>query len=352
MKQKLKLAIYLLSLVFFIQGCTKVMQATVGKIETTTSYTETPKTNLVIVTSAVQKSPTIQPTTIARKTELPKVLTITSYPILSMETLNSIKPGEYLIYTYKKGMEIASVLGQDRQLLASIMDDWTNLSPNKQFLAYSKAGIPYLYEIKNNLETRLIFEDGSCIAPDWSPDSQTVVFSCQGNDGYDLILFFMSDLSHEKLIDCALTKDFCQVPKWSPDGRKIAYIRKPAYSGESVSEGLYILNTECLEKKNCGTGYGPFPFMNAYAWSPDSNQLAGISHEELYIYEYKDRELSTTNSLGKIGTAETIVWSPDGNYLGISPIEGYAYRYSLKDGQVEILKIPSNARLRGWVIFP
>ncbi len=209
-----------------------------------------------------------------------------------------------------------------------------------------------MYDIKNHHKEELIFTGATCITPDWSPDSQKVIFSCQMNEGRDLIMFFTSDLSYQKLLDCETKKDFCSMPKWSPDGRSIAFTRSPAYSGGSETTGLYILNTECIKIKNCRTGYGPFPFMSAYNWSPDSSKLAGIHNEDLYIYQYSEGKLSLFDSLGQVGGAETIVWSPDGRFLAFSPVIGEAYKFSLDNKQLEKLDLPSDSRLRGWIQFP
>ena len=140
--------------------------------------------------------------------------------------------------------------------------------------------------------------------------------------------------------------------------KKIAYTRSPAYSGGSPDSGLYILNAECIGEKSCERGYGPFPFMSAYAWSPDSIQLAGISRGELFIYEYKENELRVVHSLGEVGGVETMVWSPDGRYLAFGPVDeitcvcSKTYLYSLDDNQIEEVELPPGSRLRGWVRFP
>jgi Tol biopolymer transport system component len=299
------LSVIWLFLIFFMQSC--VQNKGTSQVYSVSSNTLITRTETSMVTNTKQPPLTKIPADVrTRETELFGEATITPKPILSLAVLKSISSGDYLVYTDKQGLEISSASGENRQFLAPIADDWTMLSPDKRFIAYSKVGIPYLYDIKANHEVKLKYTGGICITPDWSPDSQKVIFSCHINEGYDLVVFFTSDLSYQRIVDCEQQMTFCQMPKWSPDGNKIAYIRKPSYSGKSEITGLYVLNTECIIKKNCGTGYGPFPFMNAYTWSFDSRQLAGLSHDKLFIFNYDEGKLSIADTLEHIETGEQL----------------------------------------------
>lgn len=97
----------------------------------------------------------------AQETELPVEITLTPPPILTLEAMESIAPGDYLIYTYRKGLEIASLSSKNHIFLAPIIDDWATFSPDKQFITYSKPeeqfrmGPLLVYDIKNNREVNL-----------------------------------------------------------------------------------------------------------------------------------------------------------------------------------------------------
>lgn len=268
------------------------------------------------------------------------------------QIFQGLAPGAYLIYTERRGLGMISMPEMEQYFLAPILDDWTMISPNKKFFAYAISGKPYLYSIGEDREIALNYPDGSCISPDWSPDSQKVVYSCQQGAGYDLTVFSVADLTYQRVTDCADTTDYCAIPKWSPDGSRIVYMRKPAYSGGAEYTGMYILDTECFRKPTCGKGNGPIVSLNSYAWSPDGSLLAGYSNQGLSIYEYKNDAFNLVGSIGKYGVPETLMWSPDGEFLGYSPVEGKAYIYSFKDREIRELDLPSGSRLRSWLRFP
>lgn len=359
MKEKKQRSLVGLLLIMFVlfgsQSCSKTDQLPtpngVGVETRTTAFKLTPTS---------QKLPKLERTLITSEVHIET--SITSTPINTPKGINltptsfwggnDIFPDMYLIYTTTQGFEISSSSSNIVKTLPFIKDEWANLSPDKKFIAYTRSGFPYLYEIETGHEIPILSVTG-CIMPDWSPDSKNVIFSCSTSDGSDLFLFSLPALISQRITKCAETKDFCGMPKWSTDGNKIAYTRKPAYSGEASNSGLYIIDSGCLKTNNCeNLRHGPFTLMNTYAWSPDGQYLAGISKGELTIYKFAANGLTQVNTPNHIGTAESMVWSPDGKYLGISPIIGKAYKYIIDDKQLVELKLPPNARLRGWVYLP
>lgn len=347
------LPMFFMASAFIFSGCTRdegITQEITPLVDTLISATE-----MRSITTTPQPTQNLVPTaTISNEIRLQPEKASTIRPLLSSAILRSIAPGEYLVYASKLGLEISPVSGKTHQLLAAIGDDWTTISPDKQYLAYSIRGTPFVYDIKNNQEIKMMPSDAACNMPDWSPDNLKVVFTCNFDiaDGSDLIVFNISDFSQKKITNCTATKDFCEMPKWSPQGDKIAYTRSPAYSGGSPTQGLYILDLGCSGNDKCELGSGPYRFINAYAWSPDGSKLAGIINEELFMYRYDKGKLSAIGSFGRTGTATTIVWSPDSKFLAFGPIDDKPFKYSIDKRQIEPLELPDDSRLRGWIQFP
>ena len=106
---------------------------------------------------------------------------------------------------------------------------------------------------------------------------------------------------------------------WSPDGTKIAFIKRDGANGPDDSN-LYMMNAD-------GSGVtkvtsNDFQYMNFtnLSWSPDGTKLAYVSGSDLVHY------LSVVNSDGtnkrhlreSNGPFLDIVWSPDGNKIAYS----------------------------------
>jgi dipeptidyl aminopeptidase/acylaminoacyl peptidase len=341
----LSIILIFLTLLFFVSN--QHIEKSVGGF--ITSIFRTTKTISILLERSEPNNKTYE-TRISN--EITNEVTISPQPSLPPWVISHLLSGNYLFYVDNKGLNLASESGKNSFLLAPIIDGNSILSPNKMYVAYSKAGMPMIYDITTNTENSLHYENGICITPEWSPDSQKIIFSCQQGEGRDLVEFSLTNNSVTRINDCEQDKFFCEMPKWSPDGKLVAYIRYPAYSGYSEDSGLYILDTKCILEKNCESGYGPFPFMNAYAWSNDSTHLAGISNNKLYIYSYNEGKLSINESLGEIGTGESIVWSPEYDGLAISPIDGKAYSFRLKSKELIPFNLPNNIRIRGWIHFP
>ncbi len=114
-----------------------------------------------------------------------------------------------------------------------------------------------------------------------------------------------------------------QFPKWSPDGKRIAFALKPA-PGIAGDGGLWIadLATGQLSQLIKGDPDRPFFQVRYWEWSPDSQQIAyrfseGIIDEtEIWIKNTSDSSKAYLLS----GTSDGIYygffsWMPDGKHL-------------------------------------
>ena len=90
-------------------------------------------------------------------------------------------------------------------------------------------------------------------------------------------------------------------PTWSPDGRRIAFLRGPGVRGQ-----LYVVNADGSGLRNLGRIAGPALFYSHPVWSPDGRTI------------YFGRYLISTDGSGarKLPYIPLIaVWSPDGRQI-------------------------------------
>lgn len=120
-------------------------------------------------------------------------------------------------------------------------------------------------------------------------------------------------------------------PRWSPDGKKIAFV--------SFKGGRSSINVVNLENGRIET-LTRFPGINgAPAWSPDGHQLAVVLSKDgspkIYVLDLATRELRKITSGGAIDTEP--FWYPDGQSILFTSNRGgkpQIYRVVLQTGEV------------------
>ena len=150
-------------------------------------------------------------------------------------------------------------------------------SPDGQKLAVAsfdtRAGSAdiWLYELARNVPTRFTFDPASDVAPIWSPDGSTIIFSSNRKGPYD-IYQKASTGSEEVLLESDETKT---ANSWSADGRFIVYTSADAKA--NTKEDLWILPLFGDHK--------PFPFLRTQfnesfaQFSADGHWIAYVSDE-------------------------------------------------------------------------
>lgn len=121
--------------------------------------------------------------------------------------------------------------------------------------------------------------------PAVSPDGERVVFQSaknlsRGSNLFESEILVRSLKSQDERSNQLVTRGF--LPTWSPDGSFVAFLRK---SAETIE--LFVANPNGGGEKRLATGgipvigYSVSPYnhiqTNAFAWSPDSSQIAYIS---------------------------------------------------------------------------
>jgi TolB protein len=134
-------------------------------------------------------------------------------------------------------------------------------------------------------------------------------------------------------------------PRWSPDGKKIAFVSKGAARWEVCSVEETTKNLKCWT-----TGYEDLHGMfGPIDWSPDSNRIAfkaDLREFESDLFYIDTRSGTTTRVTADEWFDESPSWTPDGRKILFMSTRGGnwtwgLFAFSLDSGQIETLEAPS-----------
>jgi TolB protein len=156
----------------------------------------------------------------------------------------------------------------------------------------------------------------------WSPDGKRIVFvfdQLQGTDGKLQIDVIDADGMNRKTL--LPHKAFDEAPRWSPDGKQIAWV-----STRDKNQDIWICDSEGKNLKRLTSDPGP---DNSPAWSPDGKQIAFSSGRsgnfEIFVMNADGSDQRNLSNHPKMDYWPA--WSPDGKRIAFT---------SNRDGQYEI----------------
>lgn len=166
------------------------------------------------------------------------------------------------------------------QVLQEPQLGYPDFSPDGRYIAYvtHANSFPSYIIISDVMDDapflELVFAPAQfVIAPDWSPDSQQLVFAADlksSGQNPDLYTISLDDPHTAQLLFESDTLDL--EPVWSPNGREIAFASAPS-GRNSDSYNIYLINAD-------GTDLRPVTMLDGDerepAWSPDGEYLAFI----------------------------------------------------------------------------
>jgi Tol biopolymer transport system component len=121
--------------------------------------------------------------------------------------------------------------------------------------------------------TQLTSGEGNNAYPAFSPDASKIVFDSDRSGTWQVYVMNADGSGQTQLTFDPQPKD--QVPDWSPDGSKIAYLADTHGIADTVSPSwgdIWVMNAN-------GTGQHPLTSGASYygtAWSPDGNRIATL----------------------------------------------------------------------------
>lgn len=232
------------------------------------------------------------------------------------------------------------------------------------------------------------------VRPAWSPDGRRIAFvsrrgpssRCKpgpgrcGLDRQSEIYVMNADGSRKR----KLTRDraFDDYPTWSPDGRRIAFLRgrgargqlyvvnadgsglrnlmrigSPAFSyshlawspdGRTIYFGRYLISTD-------GSGARKLPYIPLIAvWSPDGRQIAFVGNrprggpcpckDNSDIYVMNADGSGTRRLTHNVGYDGEPAWSPDGRKIAFQSKRGFRYRGGMGNGEIYVMNADGSGK--------
>jgi len=170
-------------------------------------------------------------------------------------------------------------------------------SPDGKYVALpsielSEAGATeqiFVINVETGESKRLTSFVGYNAYPEWSPDGRKIMYlrvppeywwmpsSLDYDAGYDVWVVDIDGSNEKQLTD--IPKNW-EAGGWSPDGSKIVYTswkKSSMGAGETQEIGIWIMNADGSDKKlltKVDTG-----FIERMEWSPDGSKIAFVTHE-------------------------------------------------------------------------
>jgi tricorn protease len=189
------------------------------------------------------------------------------------------------------------------------------LSPDGKKIAVIAHGEVFAASAKDGGEAQRLTHTARAESdPEWSADSMKLVYRSEAGSGegsgHNLVMYDFAT-GKESVLTQAGNED--ENPKWSPDGKSVAYVRNDkelhivAVPAKEVAAADRVVTTGALPG-------------SAVTWSPDGQWIAFSmqdkrSFRNVYVVSAAGGESHPVSFLANGETASRIAWSPDGHYL-------------------------------------
>ena len=171
----------------------------------------------------------------------------------------------------------------------------------------------------------------------WSPDGRKVAYVVGGSGGGTSAVFVMNaDGSDKRNLTREWGLDFDVFPIWSPDWKRIAFVRDPCPDVGTCTRFsyIYVMNTDGsglkrlvrggkVRRENgqdyCPGGGGVGVCVPAPAWSPDGRKIAFGSERDgpVDIYVMNGTGNAQRRLTRTAAEERSLTWSPDGRRIAV-----------------------------------
>lgn len=159
------------------------------------------------------------------------------------------------------------------------------LSHNGRYLAFSRMGNIYIHDLQTAEFRQLTHDDANNVPTHWSPDDQALVFSSAATERAWRYTVNRVDLDGSNRI--SLTEHLegsSSGARWSPDGAMIAFT---VTSSRDAPRSLWIMDQDGSNARQIVPPHRSGERtrgVGAFAWSPDSRQIAFASGRDGFCY--------------------------------------------------------------------
>jgi dipeptidyl aminopeptidase/acylaminoacyl peptidase len=196
-------------------------------------------------------------------------------------------------------------------------------------IAYIKDNQMWLAKIDGSEKPQQIVVRGRSEDPQWSPDAARLAFvSSRGDHAF----IGMYEVANKSLRFVSPSVDSDSTPRWSLDGKSIAFIRRPAAMRDQP-EGFFIAPD------------APEPWA---IWIAEAS--SGSAHE---IWHSGTGLADSFPELAQNTGEGVLNWVADGRLVIASDRDGWQHLYSLgADGKNMTLLTPGNCEAEQWSVTP
>jgi TolB protein len=152
------------------------------------------------------------------------------------------------------------------------------------------------------LTNNISFDD----VPEWSPDGKKIAFLSYRGDGTWAVFVMNHDGSGRREVTQVNVPNLSEHISWSPDGRHIAF-----QSVENGTEKIFVVNSD-------GTGRQAITNGSYPSWSPDGSKILFSTGNALYTIRPDGSDLQLvlrTDPTRDIYNVHEPGWSPDGQNI-------------------------------------
>jgi eukaryotic-like serine/threonine-protein kinase len=212
------------------------------------------------------------------------------------------------------------------------------VSPDGSFVVTRNlTGQEDLYIVKSDgTDLRKITDDlPKDRGPRWSPDGKRIAFYSDRNGRYEMWAIDAQGSNLQQMTK--MTGDTFNYPLWSPDGKRLLGGNAQNTSMFDIGGALPVGVAETLPSIEVGLAFW------ARSWSPDGNWLAGFAwHDEkptrgTWIYSLAEKKYSKVSDLGASNEGG-LAWMPDSRTLIISDRGGLVAVDRVTGGLKDVLR--------------